>query len=107
MEQITIFLKKEVLESFNDLVFELYSKDYFASLDYAIDYKDKLISFINNSIASFPHKTTPKKLKHFGEQYIFYNSNQRTTWYVFFKKYEQIYIITAILNNHSHHAKHF
>ena len=86
MEQITIFFKKEVLESFNDLVFELYSKDYFASLDYAIDYKDKLVSFINNSIASFPHKTTPKKLKHFGEKYIFYNSNQRTTWYVFFKR---------------------
>lgn len=59
MEQITIFFKKEVLESFNELVFELYSKNYFASLDYAIDYKDKLVSFINNSISSFPHKITP------------------------------------------------
>ena len=106
MEQITIFFKKEVVDSFNDLVFELYSKNYFTSLENAINYKDKLVAFIKNSIASFPFKTAPKKLQHLGEQYIFYNSNQRTTWYVFFIRHENKYIITAIVNNHTHHAKY-
>jgi len=50
MEKVEIFFRKEVEDFFNALVHELFEKDYFSSLEYAIEYKEKLISFIKNSI---------------------------------------------------------
>jgi hypothetical protein len=40
-----------------------------------------------------------------GSNYIFYKSNARTTWFVFFEKLEENYFITGILNNHCEEAK--
>ena len=50
MEKIEIFFKKEVEDFFNALVLELFEKDYFSNLEYAIEYKEKLISFIYANI---------------------------------------------------------
>jgi len=91
---------------FNELVFELYSNDYFSTLKNAILYKERIVSFIKTSINTFPTKKAPTKLHSFGDQYIFYKSNQRTTWYIFFEKFDNVFLITAIINNHSHYAKH-
>lgn len=106
MEKITIYFKKEVLNSFNELVFDLFTKDYFSNLENAIQYKEKIIVFIKDSINTFPSKKSPKKLINFGTQYIFYKANQRTTWFIFFEKSDNVFLISAILNNHSHLAKH-
>lgn len=46
-----------------------------------------------------------KSLYYFGEKYIFYNSNKRTMWYIFFEKSNNNYLITGILNNHCLEAK--
>lgn len=107
MEKIEIFFKKEVEDFFNSLVFELFEKDYFSSLEYALEYKEKLISFIKNSINLFPAKKTPKKLKSFGSHYIFYKANQHTTWYIFFERFENKFLIKHITNNHSKETKYF
>jgi hypothetical protein len=66
----------------------------------AINYKDKLIDFIETNISGFPYKTTPLTLAHFGSYYMFYNSSKRDTWYIFFEKREKDYLVTYISNNH-------
>lgn len=106
MEKVEIFFKREVEGFFNALVSELYEKNYFSSLEYAIDYKEKIILFIKSSIDSFPARKTPKKLQSFGSHYIFYKANQKTYWYIFFERFENKFLITQITNNHSKNAKY-
>lgn len=105
MERINLFYKPEVEYYFNELVLNLFKQDYFSYLENAIIYKDKILYFIENNISTFTSKKTPKKLRSYGKNYIFYKSNQRTTWYVFFEKSENNYLITNIINNHSKEAK--
>jgi hypothetical protein len=69
------------------------------------DGSDKIYEFIEESIQTFPSKKTPKELKNFGQNYIFYKSNQRTTWYVFFEQSDNNYLITNIINSNSEEVK--
>ena len=105
MEKVEIFYKEEVENFINDLVFMLYKEGYFSYLENAIEYKDKIIDFIENNIVDFPHKKTPFELSHFGSKYMFYKSNSRTTWYIFFEKFDNKYLVSFITNNHSDNAK--
>ena len=100
-----VIVSTAVLDYFEDLVFILHEKDYFSYKENAIDYVDKIFFFIENGIHNFPHQKTPKKLTHLGSYYIFYKSNSRTTWYVFFENEEHQYLITYITNNHTEIAK--
>jgi hypothetical protein len=106
MEKIEIFFQNNVLDTFNELVFELYHKNYFSNLENAILYKENIITFIKNSIHTFPSKKSPKKLSSFGSNYVFYIANSRTTWYIFFEKFDYNFLITKIINNHSIFAKY-
>lgn len=103
MEKI-IYIQK-VLDYFDDLIFTLFQKEYFSYYENAESYLIKIDSFIQNDIHTFPHKKTPKQLKHLGSNYIFYKSNSRTTWYIFFEKFNNNYLITGVLNNHCEEAK--
>jgi len=107
MEEIKIFYKVEVEHFLNNLIYILYKEDYFSYMENAIEYKDNIIDFIDQNIQSFPHKLTPLPLFHLGSNYIFYKSNARTTWYIFFEKEENQYLITNISNNHTEIAKFF
>lgn len=69
-------------------------------MDAAIAYVEHLIDYIEHNIAKLPHKTTPLELSNLGSYYIFYNSNKRTTWYIFFEKQGNTFLITFITNNH-------
>lgn len=80
-----IIFQKGVLNYLDDLVFILFKEEYFSFMQNSYDYVDKIIDFINNDISTFPSKKTPAALKNFGSRYIFYKSNQRTTWYIFFE----------------------
>lgn len=95
-----IVFQNNVIQEFDDLIFELYSHEYFSSIQSAEVYVDKIIDFILGNIKSFPSKKTPKKLQHFGSLYMFYKSNSRTTWFIFYENHRQKYIITKIINNH-------
>jgi len=96
-----IIFENDVLEYFDDLVFALFREEYFGFPESAQIYVDKIIAFIIASIVSFPYKKTPPRLHYLGSNYIFYKANARTTWYIFFEKSNQNYLITTIINNNS------
>ena len=99
-----IIFKEAVLEYFDDLVLTLFEDEYFGFPDSAQIYVNKIVDFIISSISSFPNKKTPDSLRYLGANYIFYRTNLRTTWYVFFEKRNHNYLITVILNNYSEEA---
>lgn len=101
MEEIKIFYKPNVENYINDLVFTLYKENYFSFLENSIDYKDRIIDFIEENIDAFLFKNTPISLIALGSKYIFFKANHRTSWYIFFEKEENTYLITFITNNHS------
>ena len=105
MEKVRILYKPEVEYYLFDLVLRLFKKNYFLYLENAELYKDNIVDFVENSIKSFPSKKTPVKLNSFGSNYISYKSNSRTTWYIFFEKLNEDYLITYIINNHCEEAK--
>lgn len=105
MEKINIKYNPEVINYLNQLTFILFEKDYFSYFENSVHYKDKIIDFIDDNIQHFPSRKTPSKIQQLGSNYIFYQSNQRTTWYVFFDKEGTNYLITSIINNHSKEAK--
>lgn len=105
MEKVTVYFKPEVIGYLNALVLQLYESDYFGFMQSAIDYKNKLIDYIEDNIANFPYKNSPLDVIHFGSFYMFYKSNKRTTWYVFFEKKGNTYLVTQISNNHQSIAK--
>lgn len=100
-----IIFQKGVLNYLDDLVYILFKEEYFSFLQNSYDYVDKIIDFIESDIATFPSKKTPAALKNFGSRYIFYKSNQRTTWYVFFENKNNNYLITNIINSHCEEIK--
>lgn len=105
MEKINVFYKSEVELFINELIYILYKEDYFNYLENAIEYKDTIIDFIEQNIASFPSKSTPLFLNHLGSKYIFFKSNSRTTWFIFFENDGNQYLVTFISNNHTEMAK--
>lgn len=105
MEKVNILYKPDVEEFLFHLVFILFKEDYFSYLENAEIYKDSIVDFVEHNIKNFPFKKTPIQLNNFGSNYIFYNSNSRTTWYIFFEQKGSNYLITNILNNHCKEAK--
>jgi hypothetical protein len=105
MEKIRILYKPDVEDFLFDLVYILFKKDYFSYIENAESYKNNIVDFIENNISTFPVSETPFKLRDFGSSYIFYKSNARTTWFVFFEKQESNYLVTNIINNHCEEAK--
>lgn len=105
MEEIKIFYKKEVEIFFNEFIYDLYSNDYFGYLESAIEYKDRIIQFIEDNIVFYTKKRTPSQLSYLGNNYFFYKINNNTTWFIFFEYRENTYLITDIFNNHNYLAK--
>jgi hypothetical protein len=99
-----VILTDAVIEYLDQLVYSLFVDEYFSYRESAQFYVDKIMDFIFVEIFSFPHKTTPKSLQYFGSFYVFYKANTRTTWYVFFEKQDDKFLITGILNNHCKEA---
>ena len=100
-----VIFQYKILDDLDELVFIVFKKEYFSYSENAQYYVDKIVGFILSDIDSFPHKPSPTKLRYLGSYYVFYKSNQRTTWYVFFEKKNQNYLITGIINNHGEEAK--
>ena len=100
-----IIFTDAVLKYFDNLVFTLFEEEYFSFYESTENYVHKIVDFVLESISNFPHKETPKSIKYLGSNYIFCKTNSRTTWYIFFEKKNQNYLITKILNNNSPEAK--
>ncbi len=100
MEKVKIEILPEVIIFLNELIELLFNKEYFGFEDSAQFYVQKIYDFIENDLINFPHKSTPIKLKKFGSNYVFFRPNNRTTWYIFFEKSNNRYLITHLTNNH-------
>ncbi|NLN33572.1 MAG: hypothetical protein GX159_08255 [Flavobacteriaceae bacterium] len=99
LPQVEIFL--------NDLVDILFEQEYFGFQNDAEIYIKKIKIFIQEKISVFPSKKTPEVLKKFGERYVTYKANNRTTWYIFFSQEEDFYFIKFITNNHTDFIQNF
>ncbi len=98
MEKITI--TSEVISYLDELIFILYKKNYFSFIENAEQYVINIYDFIETEIPLHNYRKTPKSLSKYGDFYIFYQSNARTTWYIFFSKKGFNYLIKHITNNH-------
>ena len=103
--KIEVIYTSSVISYLNDLVIILYKKQYFGFIESADEYVDDIYDAIPERIKKSPHKKTPKLLQYLGSNYIFYKTNSRTTWYIFFEKRDQNYLITGITNNHCIESK--
>lgn len=83
-----------------DLVFELFQKDYFSYMENSIDYVENLIENTESKLQLLKYYLTPKALISYGEFYISFQSSKRTTWYVFFSKKDNRILVKHIMNNH-------
>ncbi|MEO7283224.1 hypothetical protein [Gelidibacter sp.] len=99
MEKVTVYYKSEVVNYINYLVYILYKNEYFGFLESALEYKNSLIDFIEDNISTFSRKLTSLNLAHLGSFYMFYKSNKRTSWYIFFEKKVPKYLVTFISNH--------
>ncbi len=100
-----IIYKKNVLDYLDELVYLLFEKEYFSYYENSEKYLEELVEFVSKNIKDFPNRKSTIQLNHLGSQYIFYKSNKRTTWYIFFEQSNNNYLITGILNNHCEEAK--
>ena len=101
-----IFLP-EVLEYFDNLVVILYKKKYFGFKETSRKYVLELYDDIVITLPIRVHKQAPPYFDRFGKnmKYAFFKKNKSTTWYVFFKTYEEngepVYLVRYIANNHT------
>jgi len=100
LEKINVDITTSVVEYLDELITVLFYDEYFSFEQNAQLYVEKIYDFMEYSLPSLPHKIVPKSLKKLGSFYIFYKANNRTTWYIFFEKHENRYLITHITNNH-------
>ena len=94
--EIEVFITQRVIDYLDELVFTLYKKEYFGFIESAEQYVQKIYDSIPEIIRLPTHQMSPKKLAHLGSFYIFYKSNKRTTWYIFFEKQQQKFLITEL-----------
>ncbi|MDR2085944.1 MAG: hypothetical protein LBP72_02095 [Dysgonamonadaceae bacterium] len=92
-----------VVEYLDRLGKQLFDAGYFGFHDSAIRYIRKMVDYITVHLSTAPAKPAPDYFKKYGTfmQYITYNPNKQTTWYVFFQQKGTDYLIRYITNNHS------
>ena len=92
----------EVEEDLYELIEVLIEKEYLGTYPFAISYVEDLISDIQQNINSKLKKKAPVFFERYGKdmQYITYQRNANTTWYIFFSIVEGTYFIKYITNNH-------
>ena len=104
---MNVIILPEVLEYLDEVVFIFYEKQYFGFLDTSIQYIDELIDEMKKTLPLRIHKPAPPYFDRYGIGmfYAVFKKNKRTSWYAFFRIYEdngeRIYQIRHIANNHT------
>lgn len=98
-----VIYSKDVSSFLNELIDILYEKEYFGFKESAYEYVDWLFEQIETSIHRKIRKPAPVYFAKYASNlsYVSYKRNSNTTWYVFFKEYENTYYVFYIGNNHS------
>ncbi|MEP6805276.1 MAG: hypothetical protein ABI892_12190 [Flavobacterium sp.] len=102
--QVEVVFTPSVIQYLDDLVMILYKKEYFGFIKSAEEYVSNIYTEVPERIKRSKHNKTPKSLQYLGLNYVFYKHNDRTTWYAFFEKRDQNYLITGIINNYCEEA---
>ncbi|MDR0830532.1 MAG: hypothetical protein LBN95_10560 [Prevotellaceae bacterium] len=99
----------DVEEFLDEFMLILFEKGYFGFPDSAKEYKDKLTFYIEKYIGIVNGKDAPDYFSRYGKklQYITYQPNNNTTWYILFQQFENIFLVRYITNNHVPAAKYF
>ena len=105
MEEVNIRYLPEFEYYLENLIETLFLQEYFGFEDYAQNFVARIIDYIEANLSILPSKKTPTQLRQFGSNYVFYKANHRTTWYVFFEKSQNNFLITNIINSHSEEEK--
>lgn len=95
-----IIIDKSVLDYFDNLIYRLFEDEYFSYLEISLEYVQRILDFILDDLPTKPPKKSPYNLIQYGTFYTFYKANETTTWYIFFEKKNNIYVIRKLLNNH-------
>ena len=103
--KIKVIFTPKVIADLDNLVQILYKKEYFGFIESAEEYVSRIYDATSERCQLDIHKIAPKNISHLGTYYIFYKSNKRTTWYIFFEKKATAILITGISNNHCEEAK--
>jgi hypothetical protein len=90
----------EVNEHLIQLAHRLHHKKYFALKVNAQNYVNKIYDDVQSKLESKPHKQTPNRLKKHGEHYANFKVSKKTTWYVFFDRKDDRFLVKFITNNH-------
>ncbi|MFT4092090.1 MAG: hypothetical protein QM640_00530 [Niabella sp.] len=100
MEAKEIIINNAVVAFLKKLTTTLYQKEYFGFLETTENYVNDLIDGMYAQLLNDKYHETPGELKHYGSYYLTVKGGKRTTWYVFFDKNENRYVIEFITNNH-------
>ena len=101
-----VILLPEVLDYLENLSEILYEKGYFSFETTALKYVLELYDDIVSNLPGKRHKPAPNRFNKYGKnmQYASFKKNKHTTWYAFFKTYEEngqtFYLVRYIANNH-------
>ena len=102
-----VIILPKALQYLDKIAFILFEKQYFSYLETSIRYVDDLIDDINANLAKKQHKPAPPYYDEYGKKlyYAVFKKNKRTSYYVFFSKYNDngqiVYLICYIGNNHT------
>lgn len=103
--KIKVIFTPKVIADLDNLVQILYKREYFGFIESAEEYVSRIYDAATERCQLDIHKMAPKNISYLGTYYIFYKSNKRTTWYIFFEKKATAILITGISNNHCEEAE--
>jgi hypothetical protein len=101
-----VILLPKVLRYLEDLAEILYEKGYFSFEETSLTYVLALYDDIVSNLPAKQHKPAPNHFDVYGKnmKYAAFRKNKHTTWYAFFKTYEEngqiFYLVRYISNNH-------
>lgn len=99
-----IVYTKNFIHDLDEIAAILYNRKYYSYFEDIETYLFFIYNSIENGILLKRKRKNPDKTNKNGEFYITVNPNRRTTWYIFFDQFEDVYKINAIFNNHIHAA---
>lgn len=100
MGKIVIF-SEEVSDKLEEIAEILYKNHYFGFIEDTDFYVEKIHNYVYDNVDKPISKLSPKSFQKFGELYIKYKANENTTWYIFFDRKDNRFLVNHILNNHT------
>ena len=96
-----IGLLPEVADYLEELALNLYEQNYFGSKEAGKEYVGKIVDYAFKYLGILPDKKAPAQFDRYGKnmRYLSYRANKQTTWYIFFQRRDEYYLVRHITNN--------